>query len=93
MITTTVFAQKNVITQMPKSGNDIFAFIPAGYDTLQTAQGDLNNDGKQDEVLVLYHKQGEENYENFTKNLMNDETYQDVILDPDGAPKRLLLIL
>lgn len=30
------------------------AFIPAGYDTLTVARGDLNNDGKEDVAIVLY---------------------------------------
>lgn len=52
----TTFAQKNILSSLPKQGNSIEAFIPKDYDTLATASGDLNKDGLIDMALVLANK-------------------------------------
>ena len=56
----------------------IKSFIPKDYDTLQTATGDLNNDGVNDVALVLYNK---------------IENKDDGSVDQDKIPPRLLIIL
>ncbi len=47
------FAQSEVLSKIPFSGKDIRSFIPTGYDTIETARGDLNRDGIEDAVLCL----------------------------------------
>ena len=42
-----------VLLYIPKEGTSITDFIPKGYDTIRTAHGDLNKDGKEDIVMVL----------------------------------------
>lgn len=48
--------QKEVLSHIPSTGKDMGAFVPSGYDTMATAIGDLNGDGKPDMVLVLHDK-------------------------------------
>lgn len=72
-------AQKFVLAQIPATGTSIQSFIPDGYDTLATAAGDLNKDGKQDFAVIL--KSLAENIE------------ADVAPDEDKIPGRILLVL
>ncbi len=73
------FSQKNAFKNIPATGKDIFVFIPEGYDTLQTAWGDLNKDGKEDAVLALHAKE------------MEDQI--GVTINDEDVPQRFLLIL
>jgi hypothetical protein len=52
------FAQGNskVSSKIAKMGRAMSDFVPRGYDTLATATGDLNKDGKDDVVMVLKDK-------------------------------------
>lgn len=52
-------AQENVLSRIPLKGKALADFIPDGYDTLATASGDLNKDGKQDLVIILRDKKEE----------------------------------
>ena len=61
-ITIISFPQNKVLSIIPQKGSNIQSFIPAGYDTLLTARGDLNNDKVDDAVIVLRHQK--ENAEN-----------------------------
>jgi len=72
-------AQNKVLLQVPVTGKTIIDFIPAGYDTLATANGDLNKDKLSDCVMVLKSKQ--------------EETFDPSINDSDSLPSRLLIIL
>jgi len=64
---------------IPKTGKDIYSFIPNGYDTLMIAEGDLNKDKVPDVVMVLRH---------------NDEKEDDLEkIDTDSIPSRILLVL
>lgn len=47
-------------------------FIPKGYDTLATANGDLNKDGQEDKVLVLYNliEKKEDNFDDIDRKLI-----------------------
>lgn len=47
---------KQVLSHIPKTGKTIMAFVPRGYDTMRTATGDLDKDGRDDAVLVLRDK-------------------------------------
>lgn len=49
-------AQNEVLSKIPTKGKIVSDFIPAGYDTLETAKGDLNKDRAIDYVLALYSK-------------------------------------
>ena len=77
-----VAAQKNVLAGIPDTGAAPAAFIPKGYDTLETARGDLNKDGKADIVLAL-QSDAERDYS------FEMETAQ----NPDELPARILLVL
>ncbi len=48
--------EKEVLSNIAKTGKTITSFIPSGYDTIATAKGDLNKDGRDDIVMVLYDK-------------------------------------
>jgi hypothetical protein len=50
-------AQQTVLSKIPKTGKSIEAFIPEGYDTIATTNGDLNKDKQNDVVLVLKSKE------------------------------------
>jgi hypothetical protein len=50
------FAQQEVLSHIPKSVSRYQDCIPSGFDTLAVASGDLNEDGKEDVVLVLNSK-------------------------------------
>lgn len=47
-------------------------FIPVGFDTLATCNGDLNKDGQKDKVLVLYNKteNREDNFDEIDRKLI-----------------------
>ena len=45
-----------VLLHIPLTGKSITEFIPKGYDTVETATGDLNKDGISDLVMVLRDK-------------------------------------
>lgn len=77
-----VAAQKNVLAGIPDTGASPAAFIPKGYDTLETARGDLNKDGKADIVLAL-QSDAERDYSFETETAQN----------PDELPARILLVL
>ncbi|RYE24524.1 MAG: hypothetical protein EOP51_07070 [Sphingobacteriales bacterium] len=53
-------AQKEVLLQVPVTGNRALDFVPKGYDTLGTAVGDLNKDGKSDMVIAVFNVKKEE---------------------------------
>ncbi len=72
------FGQQKVLSTIPLTGNSIASFIPAGYDTLATATGDLNKDSVSDVAMVLFNKL---------------EDSDDSKMDPDSLPARLLIIL
>jgi hypothetical protein len=72
-------AQNKVLLQVPVSGKTITDFIPAEYDTLVTASGDLNKDKSSDYAIVLKSKK--------------EETFDPSINDSDSLPSRLLIIL
>lgn len=54
------FAQE-VLSKIPASGSTLQAFIPAGYDTIETVEGDLNKDNVIDYAMALASVK-EENY-------------------------------
>jgi hypothetical protein len=72
-------AQPKVLSQLPKAGKAVIDFIPAGYDTIGTASGDLNKDKKNDYVLVLKSSK--------------EETFDPSKDEVDSIPPRVLLIL
>jgi hypothetical protein len=73
------FAQDTeVLSKIPATGKTIGLFIPAGYDTIMTAYGDMNKDGIADYAMVL--KSDKED----TYNAMSDTT---------ELPSRVLLLL
>src|SRR5690242_12702667 len=53
LLITGVVSGQSVFSKIPATGNSYLAFIPAGYDTLATARGDLNKDSLEDLALVL----------------------------------------
>ncbi len=61
ILTSKIFAQSKAMQPNWK------VFIPKGYDTLATCNGDLNKDGQEDKVLILYdkreNKEGDEKYD------------------------------
>jgi hypothetical protein len=71
--------QLTVLSQVPSTGKTIIDFVPAGYDTIATATGDLNKDSVSDYVLVLKSKV-EDNFDYSTGNA-------------DSIPPRLLIVL
>lgn len=52
-------AQESILSRIPLKGKALADFIPDGYDTLATASGDLNKDGKQDLAFILRDKKEE----------------------------------
>ncbi|RZL29733.1 MAG: hypothetical protein EOO96_19610, partial [Pedobacter sp.] len=52
LVTLNVFAQSNN-PDVPKSGNNIKAFIPKGWKILSQSKGDLNKDNLPDEAIVI----------------------------------------
>jgi hypothetical protein len=56
LMAVSITAQQTVLSKIPKTGKTIEAFIPADYDTIATATGDLNKDKLDDHVLVLKSK-------------------------------------
>lgn len=73
-----LFAGLFIVSQL-RAQKDFHSFIPKDYDTLAVAKGDLNKDGIEDAVLVLYH--------NWEKK--EDWMQQ----DGDSMPQRMLVIL
>jgi hypothetical protein len=78
-------AQQAVLSKIPKTGTTIEAFIPAGYDTIATASGDLNKDKGEDIVLVLKSKA--EDVE------IPEGAAADTVAKIEEMPNRILLVL
>jgi hypothetical protein len=76
LMTGMVYGQ-SVLSKIPATGNSYSAFIPAGYDTLAIARGDLNYDQQEDLALVL-------------KSKKEDDKDADPNIEPPG---RLLVLL
>ena len=72
-------AQSEFLSLIPTAGKSIIDFIPAGYDTIASATGDLNKDKASDYVLVLKSKK--------------EETLDPSTDDIDSLPSRVLIIL
>ena len=47
------YAQQKLLQSIPVTGRNLPDFIPSGYNILVSKEGDLNNDGKNDIILVL----------------------------------------
>lgn len=71
--------QQDPATLIPLKGTTLSDFIPAGYDTLATASGDLNKDGQPDLAIILRHQQ--------------ETAEADTMPDPEQLPARILVIL
>jgi hypothetical protein len=72
------FAQNNVLLKIPATGPTLQAFIPAGYDTIEVVEGDLNKDNVNDYAIAL--------------KSTKEETY-DPSVDTTELPARLLIVL
>lgn len=75
------FSQSRVLSKIPLTGVSPRLFIPAGYDTLQTAEGDLNKDGIADFAMVLQ------------SDKERDASLDEEGIDVDSLPKRILVVL
>jgi hypothetical protein len=72
------FGQSSVLSKIPASGSTLQAFIPVGYDTIETVEGDLNKDNVNDYAIAL-KSTSEENY--------------DPSVDTTELPARLLVVV
>ncbi|HEX7904318.1 MAG TPA: hypothetical protein VF487_10595 [Chitinophagaceae bacterium] len=79
LITGVLLAQNKALSKIPVVGKTIDAFIPAGYDTLAVAQGDLNKDKIDDYVLVLQS--------------VNEKNTDPSVVDTDSLPARILVVI
>ena len=70
---------QQVLSKIPGKGVTVNAFIPAGYDTIMTVEGDLNKDNIADRVLVL-------------RSLVEDNE-ELLKSDDDTLPARIVVIL
>jgi hypothetical protein len=77
--TCVALAQKTVLSKIPATGSGIMSFVPEGYDTLATTEGDLNKDKLNDIVLVLKAKE--------------EDTGEAGNADIDDLPDRLMVVL
>jgi len=77
ILLTGMVSGQSVLSKIPATGNTYAAFVPAGYDTLAIAKGDLNNDQQEDLALVL-------------KSKKEDDKDADPNIEPPG---RLLVLL
>lgn len=72
------FAQDTaVLSKIPATGKTILSFIPAGYDTIMTAGGDMNKDNIADCAMVL--------------KSVKEDTY--TMSDTTELPNRILVLL
>ncbi len=68
----TLLLTVNQLQAQQKNQDNWKVFIPKGYDTLATCNGDLNKDGQPDKALVLYNKKEKEkdNYDDLDRPLI-----------------------
>jgi hypothetical protein len=74
-----LMAQNKVLSKLPANGKSVTEFIPAGYDTIMTATGDLNKDKTADYVMAL--------------RSLQEDTFDPSKDNVDSMPARLLIVL